>query len=144
MFQTYALGWDVPDYGGAKIVSHCGAVFGFQTIVVLIRKNVGFAMKINTEESELLRGLTNELLDHYLGKPTQDWSRGLHRLQAEAACSMAASMVGAKEARAGGDRSVTAARGAMPAIMPTAGTARSLISQSERMGCASISRNPRA
>ena len=30
MFRTYALGWDVQDYRGAKIVWHGGAVFGFQ------------------------------------------------------------------------------------------------------------------
>ena len=42
MFETYALGWDVKDYRGAKIVSHGGAVLGFQAVVVLIPdKNVG-------------------------------------------------------------------------------------------------------
>jgi hypothetical protein len=35
-FSTHALGWDVDDYRGAKIVWHGGAVFGFLTAVVLI------------------------------------------------------------------------------------------------------------
>lgn len=74
MFSTYALGWDVSDYRGAKIISHGGAVFGFQTVVVLIpEKNVGFAIEINSEDGEIIRGLQYELLDHYLGLPAGGW-----------------------------------------------------------------------
>lgn len=74
MFKTYALGWEVADYGGAKIVSHSGGVFGFITMVVLIpEKNVGFAITMNAEESAVLRGMTYELMDHYLGRPQVDW-----------------------------------------------------------------------
>ncbi|MES2054504.1 MAG: serine hydrolase [Pseudomonadota bacterium] len=73
-FHSYALGWDIQDYRGAKIVSHGGAVFGFQTMVVLLpEKNVGFAIEINSEDGELLQGLMYELLDHYLGAPAADW-----------------------------------------------------------------------
>ena len=73
-FSLYALGWDVHDYRGAKILSHGGAVFGFQTNVVLIpEKNVGFSMTINSEDGEILLGLSFELLDHYLGAPSNDW-----------------------------------------------------------------------
>lgn len=74
MFYTYALGWDVQDYRGAKIVWHGGAVFGFLTAVVLIpEKNVGFAIEINSEDGEIIKGLMYELLDHYLGLPKDDW-----------------------------------------------------------------------
>ena len=60
----------VSDYGGAKIISHSGGVFGFITMVVLIpEKNVGFAITMNAEEGAVRRGLTYELLDHYLGRP---------------------------------------------------------------------------
>jgi CubicO group peptidase (beta-lactamase class C family) len=73
-FSLYALGWDVHDYRGAKIISHGGAVFGFQTNVVLIPdKNVGFYLTINSEDGEILLGLSYELLDHYLGAPDQHW-----------------------------------------------------------------------
>jgi CubicO group peptidase (beta-lactamase class C family) len=75
MFATYALGWNVRDYRGAKIVSHGGAVFGFKTTVVLMpQQNVGFAISINSEDGELPSGLQFELLDHYLGLPQQDWT----------------------------------------------------------------------
>jgi CubicO group peptidase (beta-lactamase class C family) len=74
MFNTYALGWDVRDYRGAKIVWHGGAVFGFLTAVVLIpEKNVGFSIEINSEDGEIINGLMYELLDHYLGAPANDW-----------------------------------------------------------------------
>lgn len=73
-FATYALGWDVRDYRGTKIVSHGGAVFGFLSTVVLIpEKNVGFTILINSEDGHLIRGLMYELLDHYLGLPKTDW-----------------------------------------------------------------------
>lgn len=73
-FRTYALGWDVSDYRGVKIVSHGGAVFGSQTVVALIpEKDVGFAVQINSEDGWLLRGLMYELLDHYLDQPAADW-----------------------------------------------------------------------
>ncbi len=73
-FDTYALGWDVRDYRGTRIVWHGGAVFGFLAAVVLIpEKNVGFAIEVNSEDREIVNGLLFELLDHYLGAPANDW-----------------------------------------------------------------------
>ena len=75
-FDAYALGWEVRDYAGAKIVWHAGGVFGFVTSVVLIpSKNVAFAITQNSEDSAARLGLMYELLDHYLGRPAQDWPR---------------------------------------------------------------------
>jgi CubicO group peptidase (beta-lactamase class C family) len=75
MFKAYALGWEVAEYGGAKIISHSGGVFGFITMVVLIPdRNVGFAITMNAEEGAVRRGLTYELIDHYLGRPYVDWA----------------------------------------------------------------------
>jgi CubicO group peptidase (beta-lactamase class C family) len=74
MFNTYALGWDVRDYRGAKIVWHGGAVFGFLAAVVLVpEKHVGFSILINSEDGEIINGLLFELLDHYLAQPASDW-----------------------------------------------------------------------
>jgi CubicO group peptidase (beta-lactamase class C family) len=74
MFNAYALGWDIQDYAGTRIVWHGGAVFGFLTAVVLIpEKHVGFSIEINSEDGEIIRGLMFELLDHYLGRPHVDW-----------------------------------------------------------------------
>jgi CubicO group peptidase (beta-lactamase class C family) len=74
-FQSYALGWEVRDYHGAKIVWHAGGVYGSTSVVVLIpEKNVGFSIEIDSEEAEPRFGLMYELLDHYLGLPKQDWA----------------------------------------------------------------------
>ena len=73
-FQQYALGWEVRDYAGARIVWHSGGIFGFVTVVVLIpEKNVGFAITQNSEDGQARFGLMYELLDHYLGRPAKDW-----------------------------------------------------------------------
>ena len=74
LFSTYALGWDVQDYRGTRIVWHGGTVFGFKSVVVLIPdKKVGFSIEINSEDGELTVGLMDELLDHYLQLPVNDW-----------------------------------------------------------------------
>jgi hypothetical protein len=79
--NTYALGWDVMDYRGTRVVWHGGAVFGFLTAVVLIPdRQVGFSVQINSEDGEIVRGLMYELLDHYLALPYTDW---VARYQAE-------------------------------------------------------------
>ncbi|HVR90320.1 MAG TPA: serine hydrolase [Novosphingobium sp.] len=98
MFKTYALGWEVSDYGGAKIISHSGGVFGFITMVVLIpEKNVGFAITMNAEEGHIRRGLTYELIDHYLGRPHVDWVDRFQKLR-DAQLVEAKSVVEAKAA----------------------------------------------
>lgn len=74
-FSAYALGWQVQDYRGVQTIQHGGAVFGVQTIVVLVpERNLGFALQINSEDGLVLRGLALELLDHYLEvEDRRDW-----------------------------------------------------------------------
>ncbi|NZA24789.1 serine hydrolase [Luteimonas sp. SJ-92] len=73
-FSTYALGWSVQDYRGARLVQHGGAVFGVLTMVVLMPdREVGFALQMNSEDVQVLRGLMYELLDHYLDGPADGW-----------------------------------------------------------------------
>jgi CubicO group peptidase (beta-lactamase class C family) len=92
-FQDYALGWDVRDYGGAKIVMHSGAVFGFLTVVVLIpEKNTGFAIMVNSEDGDVPQGLLYDLLDHYLGRPPQDWPAQFAAYRAQRLAASAATV----------------------------------------------------
>ncbi len=94
-FNSYALGWDVMDYRGTKVVWHGGAVFGFLTAVVLIPdRQVGFSIQINSEDGEIIRGLMFELLDHYLGLPYTDW---VARYQAEKKRRVAEALAALKE-----------------------------------------------
>ena len=97
-FYTYALGWDVQDYRGTKILAHGGAVFGSLTEVVLIPdKNVGFSIAVNSEEGEIVRGLMFELLDHYLGLPPGQWPEKYHAYKASR-LQEAAKLVSAQQA----------------------------------------------
>jgi CubicO group peptidase (beta-lactamase class C family) len=73
-FSGYALGWNVQDYRGVKVIQHGGAVFGVLTFIVLVpERNLGISMQINSEDVGVMRGLGYELLDHYLGFEPRDW-----------------------------------------------------------------------
>jgi CubicO group peptidase (beta-lactamase class C family) len=73
-FQAYALGFNVRDYHGHKIITHGGGVIGGISIVVLIPdKNVGFAVMTNSMESGALGSVAYKLLDYYTGAPATDW-----------------------------------------------------------------------
>ncbi|AJP71773.1 serine hydrolase [Sphingomonas hengshuiensis] len=73
-YQAYALGWQVQDYRGHRIIAHSGGVFGSITRVVVVPdKNIAFAIMLNSEDSGMLLGLYYLLLDHYLGASDRDW-----------------------------------------------------------------------
>ena len=78
-FNLYALGWDVLDYRGAKVIGHDGAVLGSQaTIALLPDKNVGIFIAANSEDGEIILGLRDELLDYYLGAASNRWPEKFH------------------------------------------------------------------
>jgi CubicO group peptidase (beta-lactamase class C family) len=78
-FNLYALGWSISDYRGAKVVGHDGAVLGSQATVVMIPgKNVGIFIAANSEDGQIILGLRDELLDHYLGFPVNQWPEKFH------------------------------------------------------------------
>ncbi len=73
-FNSYALGWMERDYQGHRLIMHTGAVFGAQSILILVpERDVGFSVAINSEDGEAALGVAYELLDHYLGRPYYDW-----------------------------------------------------------------------
>jgi CubicO group peptidase (beta-lactamase class C family) len=79
-FNAYALGWSERDYRGHRIMTHTGAVFGAQAIIILIpEREVGISVAINCEDGEAALGIAYELLDHYLGQPSYDWGAAWQR-----------------------------------------------------------------
>ncbi|MGH8482008.1 MAG: serine hydrolase, partial [Nevskiaceae bacterium] len=73
-FSLYALGWNVRDYRGHKVVNHSGGVFGGAAWVFLIpEKNVGIAAMVNSEDGAARRAVVYHLADHYLGLSQEDW-----------------------------------------------------------------------
>jgi CubicO group peptidase (beta-lactamase class C family) len=82
MFNTYALGWNVRDYRGTKIVTHSGGVEGTLSLTVMIPdKNVGIVAMINSEDGGALRAVFYRLLDHYLGLESPDWIEAFAQVQ---------------------------------------------------------------
>ena len=78
-FNEYALGWDLSDYRGVKIVGHDGAVLGSQATIALVPdKNIGIFIAANSEDGEIILGLRDELLDYYLGYPRANWPEKFH------------------------------------------------------------------
>jgi CubicO group peptidase (beta-lactamase class C family) len=81
-FSLYALGWGISDYRGVKVVGHDGAVLGSQaTVAMLPGKNIGIFIAANSEDGEIILGLRDELLDHYLGVAKNDWPERFHRFK---------------------------------------------------------------
>ena len=98
-FNLYALGWDVSDYRGAKVIGHDGAVLGSQaTIALLPGNNVGIFIAANSENGEIILGLRDELLDYYLGYPQSHWPEKFHSFKL-ARLTAAAKQVQAAEAK---------------------------------------------
>ncbi|MFC5593122.1 serine hydrolase [Lysobacter niastensis] len=73
-FSAYALGWNVRDYRGEKMLDHGGAIFGVQAYVAMIpERNFGIALLMNAEDVQVMRGVALEIIDHELGRPKSDW-----------------------------------------------------------------------
>jgi len=98
-FSGYALGWNVQDYRGVKVVQHGGAVFGVLAFVVLVpERDLGIALMINSEDVDVMRGLGYELLDHYLGFEPRDWVAAFETWNRERLAGGLAALEGAGKA----------------------------------------------
>ena len=99
--STYALGHQVQDYRGERIVSHGGGSPGGNSFTVLIPgRNAGVSVFSNAEENFLLRTLRSGLVDIVMGKQGFDWIADSKRLEAEgiAESLKAAAEIDAKQA----------------------------------------------
>jgi CubicO group peptidase (beta-lactamase class C family) len=67
-FQGYALGFDVRDYRGKKLVTHTGGLPGYVSRVAMIPElRVGVAVLTNQESGEAFDAVAYTVLDHFLG-----------------------------------------------------------------------------
>jgi CubicO group peptidase (beta-lactamase class C family) len=88
-FRGYALGLDVRDYRGRKLVAHTGGLPGYVSRVALIPDlNVGVAVLTNQESTQAFDAIAFRVLDHYLGAAPFDWIGAftgiIARMQADA------------------------------------------------------------
>ena len=73
-FMGYALGFDVLDYGGKKMVTHTGGLPGYLSRVAMIPDlKLGVVVLTNQESSEAYNAVIYRILDHYLGISGTDW-----------------------------------------------------------------------
>jgi hypothetical protein len=89
-FHGYALGFDVRDYRGHKVLMHTGGLPGFVSRVAMIPDlGVGVAVLTNQESGAAFDSIAFRILDHYLGAPAFDWidgyKRAVERIQAATA-----------------------------------------------------------
>lgn len=77
-FNGYALGFNVRDYRGRKVVTHTGGLPGFISRVTLVPEiGLGIAVLTNME-SPAMEPITWHVVDHFLGA-SHDW-RGAYRI----------------------------------------------------------------
>ncbi len=73
-FNGYALGLNVRDYRGEKMLTHTGGLPGYVSRVAMIpAKRLGVVVLTNQESGETFDSLVHHVLDFYLGAPAIDW-----------------------------------------------------------------------
>jgi len=73
-FRGYALGLNVHDYRGRKIVTHTGGLPGFVSKVTMAPEiGLGVVVLTNQESGEAFSAISYHVLDHYLGVRDTDW-----------------------------------------------------------------------
>ncbi len=99
-FNGYALGVNVRDYRGHKMLTHTGGLPGYVSRVVMIPDAaVGVAVLTNQESTGAFDALANRVLDHYLGAPAFDWIAGYKAVEDRSAAADAAAEKSAATAR---------------------------------------------
>jgi len=73
-FRGYALGFDIRDFRGHKLVAHTGGLPGYVSRVAMIPDaHLGVAVLTNQESTAAFDSIAFRVLDHYLGAPSFDW-----------------------------------------------------------------------
>ncbi|HZW16043.1 MAG TPA: serine hydrolase [Brevundimonas sp.] len=99
--STYAMGFQVQDYRGERMITHGGGSPGGISATVLIPgRDAGFSIFSNAEESFLLRALRSGIADIVMGKTDFDWIADSVRLrdESDARSIAAAAEIDAKQA----------------------------------------------
>lgn len=82
-FKGYALGFQVLQYRGHKLVTHAGGLPGYGSRVALIPDlKLGVAVLTNQESAAAFDAITWHVLDYYMEAPAADWPAGYRKLRA--------------------------------------------------------------
>jgi len=73
-FYGYALGFQLKDYCGYKLVTHTGAYTGFYSQVMMVPSlKLGIVVLTNQESGYAFNSVTYSILDEFLKIPHKDW-----------------------------------------------------------------------
>ncbi len=99
-FKLYALGFNVQDLRGVKIVTHTGGLPGFVSQLTLVPSlDLGVMVLTNGESGASFQAITQAVLDHYMGAAPTDWATVFATLTARRAAAAQAVVAGAEAAR---------------------------------------------
>jgi CubicO group peptidase (beta-lactamase class C family) len=75
-FRGYALGFNVNDYRGRKMVSHTGGLTGYVSRLVMVPElELGIVVLTNQESNEAYNSVIYAVLDNAMGVPPTDWAQ---------------------------------------------------------------------
>jgi len=96
----YALGLNIQDYRGRKVVTHTGGLPGYVSKVTRVPElGLGIAVLTNQESGEAFMAITYDIIDRYMGAPNTDWVDAFLKLRAREAAEIAKSVGQSKAAR---------------------------------------------
>jgi hypothetical protein len=99
-FLGYALGLNVLDYRGHKLITHTGGLPGYVSRVALVPdRKVGVAVLTNMESGAAFNALAWTVLDQLLGAPAHDWIAAYDGLERRAMAEVAGTDSAAAAAR---------------------------------------------
>lgn len=82
-FNGYALGVQVRDLRGVKLLTHTGGLPGYVSRVTMVpHLKLGIAVLTNQESGAAFESLTYLILDRFLNQPPTDWVAAYKRVQA--------------------------------------------------------------
>jgi CubicO group peptidase (beta-lactamase class C family) len=89
-FRAYALGLEVRDFKGHKVLTHTGGLPGYVSRVLMIPDlKLGVAVLTNQESGEAFDAIAYAVADSYVGGRTTDWLAGYEKIHARAAADEA-------------------------------------------------------
>lgn len=104
-FNGYALGLNVRDYRGEKMLTHTGGLPGYVSRVAWIpAKKLGVVVLTNQESGEAFDSLVHHVLDFYLDAPAVDWVSAHEKVAARRKARQQQSVEKALAARDAGTR----------------------------------------
>jgi CubicO group peptidase (beta-lactamase class C family) len=89
-FRGYALGLDVADYRGRRLLMHTGGLPGYVSRVMMIPElDLGIAVLTNQEAGRAFDAIAFKVADHYLSAPPTDWLEAYLKVEARQTASFA-------------------------------------------------------